>query len=182
MNKHPEPTLFPPTEGVINKRPTEITAQQKQDFYKKVAQEIIKYQYSTDDEESIIEDIEQLEIRSWNSGFDLANDLKKDGTAQYEFSGDFINYLDDLMWEQGEILEENVKLWVLAHNPQPKFTLGQKLTIIKTLNHEKQAGQIVYITGVKTETANYLVDKDAARQGGTVITYEKVEECCEIKP
>ena len=66
----------------------------------------------------------------------------------------------------------------LVLDPQSKFNQGQKLVVETMLNHEKKAGAIVYVTGFSREQACYLIDEDPKRNGGTVITYEKVEKNC----
>jgi len=170
--------LFDDTLFIQKERPTQITKQQEEKMWLDLAKECIKNQYSDGDEETIAEDLKELSIH--DSGFEKAKDLEQNGNADYEFEGDFIDWLDGIDWKRGAILRENTKLWVKAHNPQPKFQLGQKLIIEKELNREKHVGDIVYINGVNTEDAYYLVDKDKNRKGGTVIVFEKIEENCSI--
>jgi len=120
------------------------------------------------------------ELSFCDSGYEKAKYLERNGSASYEIDGEFIDWLDWIDHKRSEILSENVKLWVKAHNPQRKFEKGTKLKIISTLNRKKLAGEFVYITGFREDEANYLVDKDQNRQGGTVISYEKVEYNCEV--
>lgn len=170
--------LFDDTLFVQKERPTKITEQQEEKMYLDLAKDCIKQQFSSDDEETIAEDLKELSF--CDSGYEKAKDLESNGNASYEIDGEFIDWLDCIDYKRSEILSENVKLWVKAHNPQRKFEKGTKLKIITTLNREKLAGEIVYITGIIEAEANYLVDKDENRKGGTVIPYEKVEFNCEV--
>jgi hypothetical protein len=170
--------LFDDTLFVQKERPTKITDQQEEKMYLDLAKDCIKQQFSSDDEETIAEDLKKLSIN--DSGFEKAKDLEDNGDASYEFNGDFIDWLDWIDYERSDILSKNVKLWVKAHNPQRKFEKGTKLKIVSNLNREKLVGEFIYITGFREDEANYLVDKDINRQGGTVISYEKVEANCEI--
>jgi hypothetical protein len=170
--------LFDDTLFVQKERPTKITEQQEGKMYLELAKDCIEQQFSSDDEETIAEDLKELYF--CDSGYEQAKDLERNGKASYEINGEFIDWLDWIGHKRSEILSENVKLWVRAHNPQRKFEKGTKLKIVSTLNREKLAGEIVYITGFREDEANYLVDKDQNRQGGTVISYEKVEANCEV--
>lgn len=170
--------LFDDTLFVQKERPTKITKQQEEKMYLDLSKDCIEQQFSSDDEETIVEDLKELSF--CDSGYEKAKDLERNEKASYEIDGDFIDWLDCIDHRRSEILSENVKLWVKAHNPQRKFEKGTKLKIVSTLNREKLAGEIVYITGFREDEDNYLVDKDQNRQGGTVISYEKVESNCEV--
>jgi hypothetical protein len=171
--------LFNDSELFQKERPTKITEQQEQACYKKMADEIIKGGWSDSDVEDIVKDL--AEIWEYDSGYEIAKKLESYGNeASYTINTDFIYYLDDFGYNKREILTKNVEDWVKAHNPQPKFQKGQKLIVTTMLNHEKQEGAIVYITGFSEKTACYLIDKDENRKGGTVIAYEKVEANCVV--
>lgn len=170
--------LFDDTLFVQKDRPTKITSQQEERLFIDLAKEIIENRYSDSSEETIIEDLKQL---CWNdSGFSRAKDLERSGSGSYEFDGDFIDWLDGMDWKRRDILEENIKLWVKAHNPQPKFVIGDRLNVIEMLNYEKKRGAVVYVTGINYESAYYLIDENPDRKGGTVIIYEVVEERCVV--
>ena len=172
--------LFDDTLLIQKERPTQITAQQEEKMYLDLAKDCIKQQYSSDDEETIAEDLKELSFN--DSGFEKAKDLEDNGNASYEFNGDFIDWLDWIDHKRSEILSENVKLWVKAHNPQPKLEKGTKLKITGHLSYQKdlKTDCIVYITGVKLEEANYYIHPNSENNGGYVLAFEKVELNCEV--
>jgi hypothetical protein len=98
--------------------------------------------------------------------------------AQYEITTWFCEWLEGLSHEYDTIKRNNVKAWVQAHNPQPKFEKGTKLIVNARLCYGMEAGTIVYINGGSPEEAVYWVDENPDRNGGTVLPYEKVEACC----
>jgi hypothetical protein len=171
--------LFDDTLFVQKERPTKITEQQEEKMYLDLAKECIKYQYSSDDE-TIAEDLKELSTN--DSGFEKAKDLEDNGNASYEFDGDFIDWLDGMDYKRSDILKENVKLWVKAHNPKPKLEKGTKLKITGHLSYQKdlKTDCIVYITGVKLEEANYYIHPNSENNSGYVLAFEKVELNCEV--
>ena len=169
--------LFKDSEILTKLIPTEITQQQKDDFYKSIAQEIIENRWSHSDLEDIISDVSR--IYCYDNGYEIAKSLEGCGSeATYKIDTSFIEFLDNFGYEKDSILRQNVEAWVLAHNPILKFKKGQKLMIEITLNHEKRKGEIVYVTGFDEKRACYLIDEDENRNGGTVIAYDKVEANC----
>ncbi len=161
----------------MKERPTKITDQQEKEFYKRVAEEIIKNKWSTDDLGLVIEDVS--EISENEIGYEIAKDLEKSWKkANYKIDTQFIEFLDDFGYDKADILRENVKAWVAAHNPQPKYSVGQKLLIETTLNYYKKKGLIVYVIGFSLEQACYLIHENMESSRGTVIAYEKVEANC----
>jgi len=170
--------LFDDTLFVSKERPVKITDQQETQMFIDLAKDVIKYGYSDSDEETIAEDLKNLSFCS--SGFERAKDLDSNGNASYEIDGEFVDWLDDIEYARSVILAANVQLWVTAHNPQPKFKEGTKLKVITTLNREKLAGSIIYVTAVRPLVAEYLVDENETRPGGTVMSYERVELNCEV--
>jgi ribosomal protein L14 len=171
--------LFSDTETFTKERPTKITESQKENLFKEIAQEIIDNDWSPDVIDSIKEDISDL-FPFYDNGYEMAKRLEGfSSKAHYNIDTEFIEFLDGISYKTYTLLEDNVKQWVKAHNPQPKLRQGQKLIITKQLNHQKKDGEIIYINGINTETACYYVDKDPNRKGGTVIAFEKVEICTE---
>jgi len=172
--------LFDDTLFVQKERPTKITEQQEEKMYLDLAKECIKHQYSSDDEETIAEDLKELSTN--DSGFEKAKDLEDNGNASYEFDGDFIDWLDGMDYKRSDILKENVKLWVKAHNPQPKLEKGTKLKIVESLSYSKDLRKdcVVYVTGINMEQAYYTISDDKEKQGGYVLAFEKVESNCEV--
>lgn len=172
--------LFDDNLLIQKERPTQITKQQEEKMFVDLAKEVIKYQYSSDDEETIAEDLKELSQR--DNGFEKAKDLESDGNASYTFDGDFIDWLDGMDYSRDEILKENVKLWVKAHNPQPKLEKGIKLKIVESLSYSKdlRKDNIVYVTGINMEQAYYTISDDKEKNGGYVLAFEKVELNCEV--
>ena len=170
--------LFDDTLLIQKERPTKITAQQAEKMYLDLAKDCIEQQFSSDDEEVIAEDLKELSVN--DSGFEKAKYLEDNGNADYEFSGDFIDWLDAMDYERSSILKENVKLWVKAHNPQPKLKEGDKLEIVVALSFSKDLRKdcIVYVTGINMEQAYYTISEDKAMKGGYVLAFEKVESNC----
>lgn len=172
--------LFTDAETFTKVRPTKITEQQQKDFYKTIAEDIIANGWSDDDLEDVFADVSR--IHPHNSGYEIAKDLEGYGSkASYNIDTTFIEFLDNFGYEKDCILRKNVEAWVLAHNPQPKFKKGQKLIVETILNYQKKKGAIVYVTGFSEKQACYLIDENSEKQGGTVISYEKVEANCIIK-
>lgn len=119
------------------------------------------------------------EICAHDSGYEIAKDLESSGKkASYDIDTSFIEYLDDFAYHKGKIHTQNIKDWVAAHNPQPKFNKGQKLLVNTFLNNQKRKGAIVYVTGINEKEAYYTIDENPLKNGGTVIDYEKVETNC----
>jgi hypothetical protein len=172
--------LFDDTLFIQKERPTKITDQQEEKMFLDLAKDCIKQQYSSDAEETIAEDLKALSTN--DSGFEKAKDLEDNGNGTYEFSGDFIDWLDWIDHERSTILSENVKLWVKEHNPEPKFEKGTKLKITGHLSYQKdlKTESVVYITGVKNEEANYYIHPNYENNGGYVLAFEKVESNCEV--
>jgi hypothetical protein len=178
-NKNME-KLFDDTLLIQKERPTQITKQQEEQMFIDLAEEVIKNQYSFDYKKIIIDDLKELSIN--DSGFEKAKYLEENGMGSYEFDGDFIDWLDSMDYKKNSILTENVKLWVKAHNPQPKLQKGNKLKIIESISYSKYLKKdcIVYVTGLNYEQAYYTISEDKERKGGYVLAFEKVESSCEL--
>ena len=172
--------LFDDTLFVQKERPIKITKQQENKMFIDLAKECIKNQYSSDDEETISEDLSNLSIN--DNGFEKAKALDDNANASYSFDGDFIDWLEGMDFKRDEILTENVKLWVKAHNPQPKLEKGTKLKITGHLSYQKDLRTecIVYITGINMERAYYTISDNKEKQGGYMVAFEKVESNCEV--
>ena len=172
--------LFDDTLFVQKERPIEITKEQENKMFIDLAKECIKNQYSSDDEETISEDLSNLSIN--DNGFEKAKALDDNANASYSFDGDFIDWLEGMDFKRDEILTENVKLWVKAHNPQPKLEKGTKLKITGHLSYLKalRTECIVYVTGINMEQAYYTISGNKEKQGGYMVVFEKVESNCEV--
>jgi hypothetical protein len=168
--------LFSDAETFQKERPTKMSAEQQRDLYLEIAQEIIDEGWSESNIEDIAQDVSEISFN--DSGYEIAKDLERHKKAYYDIDTSFIEFLDDLSWKKRERIQENVKTWVLAHNPKPKFEKGQKLIVDTSLDYEKKKGVVVFVTGVSEKTACYLIDENQERAGGTVIAYERVESNC----
>jgi hypothetical protein len=169
--------LFPDSEVMLNQRPTQITKEQQENYFKEVAEEIIQNEWSSSSIERIIHDLS--EISSSDSGYEIAKKLEGySSKASYEIDTEFIEFLDDFDSNRDDILRENVKDWVKAFNPKPKFDKGQKLIVKIPLFRSNKKDSIIYVTGFDKGEANYLVHEDKEHGGGYVIAYEKVENNC----
>ena len=170
-------SLFKDSEVFQKERPNKATNQQIEDFYKKIANEIKKYNYSASDLDDIIEDMKALHPFN-DTGYEMAKKLEESwSNAEYEIDSDFIEYLEGIEWKYRGLIEENVKSWVKAHNPQPKLKVGDQIFIEHSLCFGKnlQKGKTAYINCIKEDIACYLVDENPHRKGGTVLNFEQVE-------
>lgn len=172
--------LFTDAETFQKERPTKITELQKQNFYKEMAEEIIKGGWSNDAAEKIMEDMAEISVH--DTGYEIAKELEGFYMkASYNIDTEFIEFLDNFGYNKSQILQKNIQDWVAAHNPQPKLKEGQKLIIESPLNYKMGKGETVYINGFLEKDACYLIDKNPEKKGGTIIAYEKVERCCLIQ-
>jgi hypothetical protein len=169
--------LFSDSETFQKERPTKPSEVQKVKFYNDMAQEVIDNGWSSDSVSDIANDLEEL-YPFYGNGYDLAKNLEKGyrNQASYDIDPSFCEWLDNLDYEYRRLVEENVRTWVKAHNPQPKYKVGESVVLSKNLNREMNAGQTFYITGLQPEEANYLVWKDKKHNGGCVIAYERLED------
>jgi len=174
--------LFDDTPYFQKDRPTQLSTQQEEKFFLDMAKECIECQYSSDNENIISADLQNLE--SDDDAFTKAENLKSNGVASYNFIGAFIDWLDDLEYNRKAILMENVRLWVKAHNPQPKLKEGNLLKIIKSLGGqiELKTDSEIYIIGIDTDQAGYIISPFLKGDGGYIIPFEEIELSCQIIP
>ncbi len=171
--------LFSDCEVMLNERPTKITEEQEKAYYERLAKEIIDNNWSDSPIERIVQDLGEI---SWSdSGYEIAKKLEGyTSKASYSIDTPFIEFLDDFDYNKSAILRKNIKDWVKAHNPLPKLKRGQKLIVEIPLFIGQKKGDIIFVTGMDEKEANYYVDENPDRNGGCVITYEKVENNCKI--
>lgn len=156
-------------------RPNTITEEQLDNFYKENAKFIIKNEWSDDDEEFIIKALKRIAPFNDN-GYELAKDLERDNIAYFDIDVDFISWLDDLNYNYNNIKRQNVKDWVKAHNPKPKFEIGTELNFKSKLYYKHDISKSLYVTGYDSSEAKYILHKDPNHQGGTLVEYEEVEK------
>jgi len=171
--------LFNDSEVFMKERPVRITEQQAKEFYTKMAKEIIKNKYSTSSIEDIIEDL--ADISYGDNGYEIAKKLDDYiSNASYNIDVMFCEWLDCFNSDKEDVLRENIKTWVKAHNIKPKYAKGQKLKIEKSIYYASVIGSEIYVTGHRDEEAYYMVDADKNRNGGICVNYEKLEANCSI--
>jgi len=170
--------LFDDTTFIQKERPTSLSPKEKDDLLITLAKEIIDEGYSKSNIDIIVSDLKELSLS--DRGFELANHLSRNCSAEYIFNGSFLDWLENYSWEWKDTLDQKVELWAKVHKPQNKFEYGAKLIINKNLNPDKIKGDIIYVNAVQSHVAKYLVDEDPDRYGGSAFTYEKLESCCEI--
>ena len=175
MNK-----LFDDRLLVQKERPTKITSQQEEKMFSDLAKEIIENQYSSDEEDTIIKDLNKLYL--CDSGFEKSKQLDREGYADYTFDGNFIDWLDNMEYKRRSILTENIKLWVEAHNILPIHQIGTELLIINDISHDKTLKKecIIYINGHNEKEATYKVSSKKGDTRNFIIEYERVELNCDL--
>ena len=172
--------LIPDSETMVNERPTTLSSEQKEKFFIEMAQEIIKEGYSTSDVEDIAHDLSESSF-SYKTGFEIAKDLDHGySSASYDFNSGFIAFLEDLSYEYGKRVDENVKDWVKAFNIKPALKLGDKLMVNEPISHCFKKDETIFVNNVKEDEARYTVSTDPKQNCGFVIAFEKIEAKCTL--
>ncbi len=173
--------LFSDSEVFTKGRPNSITNEQKKQLIRSIADDIFSYDYSRSDIDEIEDDMDMI-FPFNQTGFELAKELDSYlANAEYDFNPDFIEFLEDLSLKVDDAKEENVKLWVKAHDIKPKLKDKSKLRVNEGIIGTRfREGDEIFINYHYLETAVYVVDKDPDRKGGTLIDYEKIELYCEL--
>lgn len=171
--------LFKDSEVYTEKRPTKITDAQRQKYFEEVAEEIKGNGWSTSTIERIVQDLS--EISPNDNGYQAAKKLESwPCKGSYSIDAMAVEFLDCFNSNKDDILTENIKVWVKAHNIKPKLPFGTKLIIEKTLNHLLPTQMEIYITGMQLEEAYYMVSEDKNKNGGYCVDYEIIESHCKI--
>jgi hypothetical protein len=170
--------LFDDTYLVENKRPTEITPQQKNELFLILAKEAVKKQFSSDSLENIADDFSHLSMN--DTGFEMAKQLDDAYSSEFTYDGEFIDFLDTFSHRRDQILQENTRLWIKAHNIQPKYAIDTSLKIVESFNRNLKKDTVLYITNIRGSDGTYVVSIDKGAQGGYIIAYERVESNCEM--
>ena len=164
-------------------RPTGLTSEQLDQFYREAAQTFIDEGWVPDDQDinDIIADLKRVCL--FDSGYEIAKSLERSSFVCYEIDSECISYLDYLDCEKDEFKTENIKQWVRDTNPIPMYKVGDCVTVIHAINIELQPSQILWIHSIREDTAEYVVSKEEKSNGGFIITYEKTEaNTCLFKP
>lgn len=168
-------TLFPDSETFIKERPKGLTQQQKDELLRGIAEEAVKYNYVDDDLDAIIEDLEEFYPFDGDA-FDMAVDLRDRG---YEADSAFVEWLESLSMDYRKALDNNVRMWVAAHDVKPKFRVGDQLGVHERLNYKIPSGDVVFVNGVQEDLGRYLIHQERKNGAGYVIDFEVVEKNCE---
>ena len=173
--------LFNDNEVFQKERPTNITKEQAQALYEKIADEIIKFGHSKAEErEFIIEDLSGISFNE--NGYEIAKKLEDNCSATYDFDEEFVSYLGGIYRDLDSVHNKNIQDWVEANGIKPKISKGQELMVEIDLNRHKKKGAIVYVNGWDEKRAVYYIDEDPKKNGGTIIAYEVVEKRCKLLP
>lgn len=176
-----ENLLFQDSDVFTKERPIELSHSQKESVYKKLAKEIIDNDWSDDNIEDIILDLKGLSFT--NSGYEKAKELEGfNAKASYSIDTSFIEWLDDFHSSFSDLIEENQRRWVIAHNVKPKIKIGQQLIIDKSFSRAKdlKTGKTIFINGYKLETGMYLVNEKPSNNSNYIVSYESIEENCNL--
>ncbi len=155
-------------------RPTALTAEQAVEFYHSEAAKIIKHGFSKSSQHGVFLDLKEVDPS--DTGFEIAEKLKNNGCGQYNVDSMFVEWLEMMINEREDLLQQNVKQWVKYTNPVAKFSRGQKIALNRNFTGIGKTGAEFYITGIKQETAVYYVWEQPDNNGGYIIPYEQAEE------
>ena len=172
--------MFEDSQTFTKKHPTILTDKQEEEPYRELAQEVRKNDWSDIEVEDIAKDLQELSV--YNNGFRMAKRLNRISYGAYDYTGDFIDWLEDIYWKQKRAIDKNVKQWVKAHNITPKWEVGTKLIIKKMLsnNYMLSENTVIFITSVDEELAQYKVNTDFWIDRYYPFDYEIIEENCEV--
>lgn len=173
--------MFDDSQTFTKKRPGKLTEEQEYDFFYRLAQEVSKNGWSDMEVDDIAKDLQELSTS--DSGFEMAKTLDNTTNCDYDFKGDFIDWLDNIHYRLKKAIEENVKKWVQDNNIKPKWEVRTKLLIKQTLstNYMLSKNTVIFITSINEELAQYRVDTDFYIINRYYpFDYEIIEENCEV--
>lgn len=159
----------------INERPKRYDDYVVSDAHKAIADILIKWKPGEFDNDTALEYAKEVNWIHFNdNGFEIAKQLE-DLHPDLEL----VESLDSFgSWDFDEILNGYIKKWVLENNPSNKFNVGDKIKCNSIVNSAIRGGKEYFITGINKELANYYVHEEKDRNGGYVLPYEKIDECC----
>lgn len=126
--------LFEDSELFEKERPKTMTVNQSIKMYRDIAEDIMRNQWSKPWSllEDIISDLEDISLHE--SGFEIAKELEATRNANYDFTPQFIEYLDGVGFKEISIIDQNIRNWVNVHNIKPKLKVCETFTLKKTVN------------------------------------------------
>lgn len=158
-------------------RPNKITEKQKKKVFLETADEIIQWRLADSERDLIAEDLESI-YDSCSTGFELAKELEDSWSlVNYTFSSNLVEILETLSSSMDDEKRKNIKEWVKAHDIRPNLKKGQKVKLKLAPFFSFNVNDEVFINYFREETAQYVIDKDPNKKGGTLVDYEKLESC-----
>ena len=174
-----ETLLFKDSEVFVKERPSKLSEKQEAEIWQNLAKEVVKNGWSTDDIDTIIEDLQGLSMS--DSGYEMAKDLEYfSANGSYDIDTSFIEWLDMLDSDFDDARRENVKRWVKAHDIKPKYDIGTQLVVNEHFSRspELQVGKEVFVNGYYKNEAKYCVSNEKDSKRNVLIIYENIERCC----
>jgi len=174
-----ETLLFKDSEVFVKERPIKLSEKQEAEIWQNLAKEVVKNGWSTDDIDTIIEDLQGLSMS--DSGYEMAKYLEGfSANGNYDIDTSFIEWLDMLDSDFDDARRENVKRWVKAHDIKPKYEIGTQLVVKEhfTQSPELQVGKIIFVNGYYENEAKYCVSNEKDSKRNVLIIYEKIEQYC----
>jgi hypothetical protein len=152
-----------------------MTVAQSIAMYDSIAKEIIENGWSKhwSSKESIISDLEDISLHE--SGYEIAKELENSDNAAYNFTTEFIEYLDGVGFKEIEIIDNNVRAWVNAHNITPLFSVGDKFTLNKTIASSLVKDSTWTVFRIDQDVAQYVLIKEDTPSAKYFAKYEDVE-------
>ena len=169
--------LFKDKETFQKNRPLHLPNDIFLKMCEKMAEEIVSNGFHSD-KDQVSEDL-QNHVDFNDDGYDMARTLD-DSCHGYNTSAMFVDHLDCLGNENDTELRKLVKQWVSAHDLKPKYKIGDKLKFESKLNIRRKEHEFMFITGIREETAEYLMHEEENYKGGYVLRYERVEPITSI--
>lgn len=164
--------LFNDSEIFQKERPVKLTEKQYDDLLTEMAREINENEWSYDDIEVIVSDLKCLYRHS--NGYERAKQLEGfNCKGDYDIDADFVDWLDSFDSRYDDILEQNVKQWVKAHDIKPKFSIGDALI--------NKGQRVMYVNYVDVLQAMYGISSENGSRRNTLFKFEDIERIWTLK-
>lgn len=174
-------SIFNDSEVFIKSRPNTLNETQKQEIYKRLAQEILDNGWSDSEINDIISDLSKLS--RYDSGYELAKRLESfHSKADYDIDTEFIEWLDLFCCAFDNAIDANVRQWVKAHQIEPNYLKGSRLIVFNQFSRspELACGNTIYINGHDKDRGKYLVNTIKGSNSNLVVDYELIESNCNV--
>ena len=167
--------LFKDSETFQKERPLSITKSQELEVFSEVAEYIIEWNLSRNSKKQIAKDLQEYHISNSES-IETANELRENCSG-YTYNSNLLEQIELIDILISEKKYENIKQWVEAHNIKPKYKIGDSFKLKKTVSYGYSNIDTIYITCIYEERASYAISLDKNKRGGTLVSYERLEEC-----